>query len=138
MMNVYHGSCLCHSVEYTITGEPFTFYVCHCQNCRKSSGSAFLANAFFKPEQVVVTRGSEHVKAYRDTNTASGNALLRSFCPSCGASLFLENNKKEFKIVNVGTVDEDVDWVPRGERYAECRKSWVQGIKTNPKRQSKL
>ncbi|GLB36749.1 putative glutathione-dependent formaldehyde-activating enzyme [Lyophyllum shimeji] len=120
MAKEYHGSCLCRSVQFTITGEPFSFYVCHCKNCRKFTGSALSANTFFKPEQVVITKGSEDVKVYRDTDTASGNVLLRSFCPSCGASLFLGNDKKEFTIVSFGTIEEDVDWVPRGERYPEC------------------
>lgn len=50
MANIYHGSCLCHKVQYELTGEPFTFFVCHCVNCRKATGSAFMSNGFFKPD----------------------------------------------------------------------------------------
>ena len=44
------GSCLCQSIKYTVTGEPLTFRVCHCVNCKKASGSAFMTNAFYKDE----------------------------------------------------------------------------------------
>ena len=46
------GSCLCQSIKYTVTGEPLTFRVCHCVNCKKASGSAFTTNAFYKDEVV--------------------------------------------------------------------------------------
>ncbi|KAF5376965.1 hypothetical protein D9615_007232 [Tricholomella constricta] len=137
MAKIYHGSCLCDSVQFTMTGEPFTYFVCHCKNCQKSSGSAFMANAFFKPEQVVITKGKEHVKVYIDAKTKSGEVVPRSFCSSCGSSLFLGNEEK-LKIVASGTVEEEVDWVPRRESFAECKRQWIEGIKTNPKRRSKL
>ncbi|KAG5715988.1 hypothetical protein E4T56_gene18075 [Termitomyces sp. T112] len=123
MTKVYHGSCLCRAIQYTITGEPFTFYVCHCVNCRKSSGSAFLSNGFFKKEQVKVTKGSDHIRVYHDMDTKSGAPLLRSFCPTCSASLFIGNNKNTLTIVSLGTLDDEVDWVPRGESFTHSRRN---------------
>jgi len=47
---IKHGSCLCKSVQYTLRGNPITFRVCHCMNCKKSTGSAFMTNVFFFDE----------------------------------------------------------------------------------------
>lgn len=44
---VMHGSCLCGSVAYTTKGEPVTQMLCHCRNCRKATGSAFMANNYY-------------------------------------------------------------------------------------------
>jgi hypothetical protein len=47
---VRSGSCLCKSIKYEIIGDPITFRICHCMNCKKSSGSAFMSNLFFSKE----------------------------------------------------------------------------------------
>ncbi|RDB24589.1 hypothetical protein Hypma_008257 [Hypsizygus marmoreus] len=137
MAKVYHGSCLCRSVQYTITGEPFTFVICHCPNCKKGSGSAFMSNAFFKPEQVVLDHGKDTIKQYRDTNTTSGSPLIRHFCPTCGASLFLSNDDNKFIIVGTGNLDDPYHWVPRRESFPQCRNAWVTGLAVQPKAKSK-
>ncbi|KAJ7931673.1 Mss4-like protein [Mycena leptocephala] len=41
------GSCLCRKIRFTVVGEPFSYAVCHCSNCKKFAGSAFMTNAFF-------------------------------------------------------------------------------------------
>lgn len=42
------GSCLCRAVKYEVIGEPVTIRVCHCGNCKKATGAAFMTNGFFK------------------------------------------------------------------------------------------
>lgn len=50
MASTHHGSCLCSAIKYEITGDPFTYLVCHCINCKKATGAAFMANAFFRTD----------------------------------------------------------------------------------------
>lgn len=45
-----HGSCLCKKVNYELKGDPGTFVVCYCVNCQKATGSAFMANTFWRVE----------------------------------------------------------------------------------------
>lgn len=43
------GSCLCRKVEYEVVGQPLTKKVlCHCDNCRRATGSIFMANNFYR------------------------------------------------------------------------------------------
>lgn len=42
------GSCLCGGIQYEVTGEPMKRVMCHCENCRKFTGSSFMANSFMK------------------------------------------------------------------------------------------
>jgi len=127
---VRKGSCLCGRVHFETTGNPFTFVVCHCHNCKKSSGAAFMANAFFSPKNLKIT-GQEHVKEYSDSNTTSGNTLTRSFCSECGSSLFITSptQKDDWIIVCSGTMDDTVhEWIPRRESRSDCRLDWIKDI----------
>ena len=49
-MSIRYGSCLCRQVRFTMAGDPFHHIICHCSNCKKASGSAFMANIFFKKD----------------------------------------------------------------------------------------
>ena len=37
------GSCLCGGVKFEIRGSKGPFELCHCNRCRKATGSAFAA-----------------------------------------------------------------------------------------------
>jgi len=120
------ASCLCGKACFTVTGDPFFYAVCHCSNCKKFSGSAFMTNAFFRPHQVSVTAGEDVIRKYQDSNTKSGNTLTRSFCSECGSSLFLSSPKKtDWISVCPASVDGPHDWVPQEENRPDAKYSWV-------------
>ncbi|PPQ72098.1 hypothetical protein CVT26_006876 [Gymnopilus dilepis] len=113
---VRNGSCLCGSVRYTVAGDPITFRVCHCQNCRKATGSAFMTNTFFREDKVCITEGEELLSIYPDQATWNGATLNRYFCSHCGSNVFLRSTDKaavehRIFIIALGTLDDDVDWV---------------------------
>ena len=43
-MPTIEGGCLCGAVRYRSDAEPLMQVVCHCETCRKNSGSAFSMN----------------------------------------------------------------------------------------------
>ncbi|KAF7309947.1 Duf636 domain protein [Mycena indigotica] len=108
------GSCLCKKIRFSVIGDPFSYAVCHCTNCKKFAGSAFMTNAFFNPDaaqNVHVTEGQEFLKSYEDSSTTSGKTLLRSFCSGCGSSLFLSSPvDKKWIIVPPSAVDDAHSW----------------------------
>jgi hypothetical protein len=57
---------------------------CHCKDCQRASGSAFVPAMIF-PEADVVVRGE--VK-YFESKAESGNMHKRGFCPTCGSRMF--------------------------------------------------
>ena len=99
------GSCLCGKVTFEIVGEPFIRGMCHCINCKRTSGAPFSANCYFPLNvssiacisccyklsldaalQRVTIRGEEHSKTYIDGATLHGSKLERVFCATCGSS----------------------------------------------------
>jgi hypothetical protein len=57
-----------------------------------------------------VTKGLDRIKTYRDSNTKTGNALLRSFCSNCGSNVFLVPEAGGLAIVQAATVGGSENW----------------------------
>lgn len=62
--STFSGRCLCGAVQYSVTTEIEDFYFCHCEQCRKITGSAFASNILTKPVNVNWISGSENVKRF--------------------------------------------------------------------------
>jgi len=57
--------CGCGTVEMQLMGEPKMCAVCHCDDCQKASASACVANAFFDPSMVKVTKGMHDMVEFK-------------------------------------------------------------------------
>lgn len=100
------GQCLCGEVKFTISSEPLRMAQCHCDDCRKLTGTGHVSNAFFKQDDVDI-KGK--TKSY-DSLTDSGSTVTRHFCPTCGSRLFgINSASKDIIGVAVGTL-EDSSW----------------------------
>lgn len=110
----YGGGCRCGAVRYTLEGEPFTAGLCHCTDCRRETGSAFLYYADWLPEQIAIIGRYE---------TYEG----RSFCPRCGSALFhLGETQAE---IAVGSLDEaPAALLPLREGWIKRREPWLVAV----------
>ncbi|KAF9558702.1 DUF636 domain-containing protein [Agrocybe pediades] len=133
----YHASCLCKGVKFNLEGEPFHFVICHCSNCKKVSGSAFMVNAMYKPERVMITQGKELIKEYADGETLSGNTIKRTFCGNCGSTLLIIPSKGDINITHPSLIEEKVNWVPKKEFHGQDKYSWVKEITFKKKEATK-
>ena len=61
------GICLCGSVKYKITSSPVRMGQCHCDDCRKSTGTGHSSNAFFKKDDVVIEGETNSYSSVTDT-----------------------------------------------------------------------
>jgi hypothetical protein len=82
MSNMHRGTCFCGAVELEVTGAPEGMGYCHCQSCRAWSAGPVNAFTLWKPEQVRVIRGAEHIRHFRKTEKSD-----RQFCAQCGGHL---------------------------------------------------
>ena len=65
----YSGQCLCGEINYSVDIEPVFTGNCHCNDCQRSSGSAFIPVMIFPEKDVAV---SGEVK-YFESLAGSGN-----------------------------------------------------------------
>ena len=61
MTDSYSGKCFCGAVELEATGAPEAMGYCHCVSCRSWSAGPVNAFTLWKPENVKVTKGAEHI-----------------------------------------------------------------------------
>ena len=78
----HDGSCFCGAVRIEVKGEPQGMGYCHCSSCRSWSGGPVNAFSLWKPEDVVVTSGSEDIATYQKTPLSQ-----RQYCKKCGGHL---------------------------------------------------
>jgi hypothetical protein len=100
------GQCLCGKVKYTISSSPIQMGQCHCDDCRKSTGTGHASNAFFNKDDVVI----EGETSSYDSVTDTGSIITRHFCSSCGSRLFGTSNVfTKMMSVAAGSLD-DSSW----------------------------
>ncbi len=64
MSNPIHGACLCGQVQYQVSGPFDAFHLCHCSQCRRSTGTAHAANIFTSADRLQWLAGEELIKRY--------------------------------------------------------------------------
>ncbi|WP_248885340.1 GFA family protein [Acidithiobacillus acidisediminis] len=80
----YSGKCLCGKVSYSVNAEPMFSGNCHCKDCQRSSGSAFIPAMIFREKDVDIIGEVKYFESQAD----SGDTHSRGFCPNCGSQLF--------------------------------------------------
>jgi len=84
----FSGSCLCGAVHYECNAAPEFIGQCHCEDCRKTSGTDHATNLMVPEESFRVTGTVKFFSRPAD----SGHVVARGFCPECGASIYARNS----------------------------------------------
>ena len=94
------GRCLCGGVSYTVDGPLRDVIVCHCDECRRSSGGQWHASAAWR-DTVEIEDTQGHLAWYQ-----SGPKSRRGFCRECGASLFFDHDERDYLVINAGNLEK--------------------------------
>ena len=89
----YTGQCFCGDVKFTLSGAPEAMAYCHCDSCRHWSAGPVSAFTLWKPGNLVVTEGLEHMAGF-DKNPGSDDQTVvsnRVWCKRCGGHLFTDH-----------------------------------------------
>ena len=81
------AKCCCGACAIQVKGEPEINAVCHCENCRRRTGSAFGWSAYFKNDQVTATIGAFRTYSPPGKARDTENWQERVFCGTCGTTL---------------------------------------------------
>ena len=95
----FEGGCHCGAARYTVSGKPQHVSVCHCTDCRKSSGAPFVCWAAFLQTGFTI---SGEVSVYNSTGAA-----FRHFCAKCGTGLYYVNEDVLPGLVDIQTCTLD-------------------------------
>lgn len=116
----HEGGCHCGALRYGVEGEPVHVALCHCSDCRKSSGAPMVGWAAFSEENFTVTQGEAK------TRNSSG-ASMRSFCPECGTGLWFRNAEHLSGLVDIqlATLDDPDALAPQAHIQTAERIGWM-------------
>ena len=103
----FSGGCLCGEVRYEVSGEVLRTLNCHCDDCRKNTGAAFVTNIFINRADLTISQGK--VRVFEHVSDA-GNPKIKEFCPNCGSQLFGATRGRDTITVKAGSID-DADFV---------------------------
>lgn len=97
----HRGSCLCGGVRFEVSGEIGMLTLCHCSQCRKAQGSAFVAAAPVRSADFRLLSGEDLLQAYE-----SSPGKQRVFCRRCGSPvLSLRAGDAQWLRLRVGLLD---------------------------------
>lgn len=100
----FTGGCLCGAIRYEVKSDPIRVAHCHCDDCRRATGSSFATNVFVKEDDLVILQGEprrfQHI-------ADSGSTMTKEFCGDCGSQLFGWGSRGQgVKGVKVGSIDD--------------------------------
>ncbi|MGA9573516.1 MAG: GFA family protein [Lysobacterales bacterium] len=114
------GSCLCGKVRYTATGEESRFYHCHCQRCRKATGTAHASNLFLMGT-LEWESGEDLIRSYK---LPEAERFTNTFCGQCGGRVprFIEAAGMVF--IPAGSLDTEPEMTPQARIFTGSGAAW--------------
>jgi len=122
MQTARDGGCACGTVRYRLTSEPLFTHCCHCLNCQRQTGSAFVINLMIEADRVeLLADAPRQVDVPRDDG--SKQRIFR--CPTCQVAVFSEYGRPEVRFVRGGTLDDPSGLRPDVHIYTKSKLSWI-------------
>jgi hypothetical protein len=116
------GGCACGAVRYRLASDPLFTHCCHCLNCQRQTGSAFVINLLIEADRVeLLAEEPQPVDVPRDDGSVQ--RIFR--CPACQVAVFSEYGRPEVRFVRGGTLDEPSSVEPDVHIYTRSKLSWV-------------
>jgi hypothetical protein len=116
------GGCACGEVRYRLASDPLFVHCCHCLNCQRQTGSAFVINVLVETDRVEVTAGEPHPV---DVSRSAGKKQRIWRCPTCQVAVFSEYTRAAIRFVRAGTLDDPASVTPDVHIYTRSKVPWV-------------
>jgi len=115
------GGCACGAVRYRLKSDPLFVHCCHCLNCQRQTGSAFVINALIETERVELDGDAQRIDVPRDDGT--DQQIFR--CPICQVAIFSHYGHPGVAFVRAGTLDDPSSVRPDVHIYTRSKIPWL-------------
>jgi hypothetical protein len=116
------GGCACGEIRYRLASEPLFVHCCHCLNCQRQTGSAFVINLLIETDRVELLAGEpEPVKVPR----SGGKNQVIWRCPTCQVALYSKYTTPRLRFVRAGTLDDPARYEPDVHIFTRSKVPWV-------------
>jgi hypothetical protein len=112
------GGCACGEIRYRLTSDPLFIHCCHCLNCQRQTGSAFVINLLIETDRLELLEGvPQPVDVPRDDG--STQQIFR--CPTCQVAVFSHYGNPGVRFVRGGTLDDPSGVAPDVHIYTRSK-----------------
>lgn len=116
------GGCACGEVRYRLKSDPLFTHCCHCLNCQRQTGSAFVINLLIETDRVELLAGDpEPVPVPR----AGGKKQRIWRCPTCQVAVFSQYTSPRIRFVRGGTLDAPSTVAPDVHIFTRSKLPWL-------------
>ncbi|HUJ45984.1 MAG TPA: GFA family protein [Rhizomicrobium sp.] len=123
-MTQLNGRCSCGAVKYRMTDAPMFIHCCHCLDCQRQTGSAFVLNALIEADRVEQLSGETRESPQP---TDSGRQHIIHRCGECGTALWSNyGGRREIRFVRIGTLEKPSALSPDVHIYTRSKQPWLQ------------
>jgi len=123
MQNLHEGGCACGQVRYRLRTPPLFVHCCHCHDCQRQTGSAFVLNALIETDRVEILSGQT---ALSEMPTDSGKPHRIARCPRCGTAVWSHyGGIDKLTFARVGTLDDPAALPPDVHIYTRSNLPWI-------------
>lgn len=119
------GSCLCGGVTFEIGEAVGPVEHCHCNRCRKTSGSASLLAIGVRTEGFRVLTGRELIRTYEAPLLYEPPPYRSVFCSRCGSPVPEPEPEGEWFEIPAGVLDDDPGLRPERHILVELAPPWA-------------
>lgn len=115
------GSCLCGTVQYE-AGPDFRVMVhCHCQRCRKGSGSAHATNLVVDGDDFRWLAGADRIARF---DLPAAKSFGKWFCRHCGSPVPRPFRDGALVMIPAGSLDAEPPITPTDHIFWGSRAHW--------------
>src|ERR1700741_2434802 len=103
-MTTFSASCSCGAVKFRLLSAPMFVHCCHCRDCQRQTGSAFVLNALIEADRVELLSG-EAKPCAMPTDSGRPHSIFR--CPDCATAVWSNyGGLTKLRFLRVGTLDD--------------------------------
>lgn len=117
------GGCGCGGLRYRLTAEPMIVHCCHCKDCQRQTGSAFVINAIIERDAIEIEQGNTVIYTM-PSDSGRPHDLYR--CEDCGTTVWSDyGRRKTMLFVRVGPLEEPDRLPPDVHIFTRSKLAWV-------------
>ncbi len=118
------GSCLCGGVTFEIDRASGPAEYCHCNRCRKATGSMSVLAVGVQTRDYRFLTGRELIRTYSAPLLYEPPAYQLTFCSVCGSPVPVPDPEGDFMEIAAGLFDDDPGVRADRHIFVELRPAW--------------
>lgn len=119
------GGCSCGALRYRLTASPLVVHACHCRDCQRLTGSAFVVNLWIERKYVELVRGTPVSVRLKGGSTGKPHDVF--FCERCATQVWSRYAVSgDALFVRGGTLDDPKAVTPDVHIFTRTKVPWLE------------